>query len=81
MFGRSEKIWKQYPQNIVAINNHEALYLSHYISYVRMSKCYLSLIEIIDLQHYRLIQKKHMIQRMLSHSCDEQLFLFPFNKN
>lgn len=79
MFGRSEKIWKQYPQNITAVNNKEALYLLHYLSYVRITQCHIRLTEIIDLQRYRIIRKKHLVSRMLADR--DRLFLFPVNKN
>ncbi|WP_118972719.1 hypothetical protein [Taibaiella koreensis] len=79
MFGRSEKIWKQYPQNITAVNNKEALYLLHYLSYVRITKCHLGLTEIIDLQRYRIIRKKQQVHRLLAEK--DKLFLFPVNKN
>ena len=74
MFGRSEKIWKRYPQHITAVNNKEAMYLLHYLSYVRITRCYLSLTEIIDLQRYRIIRKKHLISSLLSAPAKEQLF-------
>jgi hypothetical protein len=81
MFGRSEQIWKQYPQHITAVSNREAVYLLHYISYVRITKCHLGLIEIIDLQRYRVIRKKQQVGKLLSLPDDKRLFLFPVNKN
>ncbi len=81
MFRRSEQIWKQYPQNITAVNNKEAVYLLHYISYVRITRCHLPLIEVIDLQHYRIVRKKNLVGKLLSLPEKKRLFLFPVNKN
>jgi hypothetical protein len=81
MFGRSEKIWKQYPQNIAAISNREALYLLHYMAYVEITKGYLNVTEILDVQRYRVIRKKNKISKALSLTEKERLFLFPVNKN
>lgn len=81
MFRRSEQIWKQYPQQITAVNYKEAMYLLHYISYVRITKCHLALTEIIDLQRYRLVRKRHQIGRLLSLPERERQFLFLVNKN
>lgn len=81
MFRRSEQIWKQYPQHITAVSNKEAVYLLHYISYLRITRCHLALIEIVDLQRYRLIRKRHQISKFLSLPEKERLFLFPVNKN
>jgi hypothetical protein len=81
MFRRSEQIWKQYPQNITAVNNKEAVYLLHYISYVRITRCHLALVEIIDLQRYRIVRKKNQVGKLLSLPENKRLFLFPVNKN
>jgi hypothetical protein len=81
MFGRSEKIWKQYPQNIAAVNNQEALYLLHYIAYLEITKCYLGTTEILDAQRYRIINKKSKILKVLSLRDKDRIFLFPVNKN
>lgn len=81
MFRRSEKIWKYYPKSVLALSHDEALYLSHFLAKVRHTKHYINLIEIIDLQRYRLIRKKNIIQRILNMDFDRQKFLFLFNKN
>lgn len=81
MFGRSEKIWKQYPQNIAAVSNREALYLLHYIAYVEITKCYLRATEILDAQQYRVISKKNKISKILALPEKDRIFLFPVNKN
>lgn len=81
MFRRSEKTWKYYPQNILALSREEAMYLRQFLSKVNYTKHYLSLMEIIDLQRYRLIRKRNVILRMLSMDIDKQKFLFPLNKN
>jgi hypothetical protein len=81
MFRRSEKIWKYYPKSVLALSHEEALYLNEFLSKVRHTKYYISLMEIIDLQRYRLIRKKNIIQRMLTMDFDKQKFLFVLNKN
>lgn len=81
MFGRREKIWKHYPQDITAINNQEAIYILHYISFVRITRSYLHLTEIVDLQRYRLVKKKAQVLKMLSLDQGDSAFLFPVNKN
>jgi hypothetical protein len=81
MFGRSEKIWKQYPQNIAAVSNREALYLLHYMSYVEITKCHLRVTEVLDLQHYRVINNKKKVSKILNRAEKSNVFLFPVNKN
>lgn len=81
MFRRSEKTWKYYPQSILALSREDALYLNHFLIKVRHTKHYINLMEIIDLQRYRLIRKTNIIQRILNMDFDKQKFLFLFNKN
>lgn len=81
MFGRSEKIWKQYPQNIAAVSNREALYLLHYMAYVEITKCHLRVTEVLDMQHYRVINNKKKVSKILARSEKNRMFLFPVNKN
>jgi len=81
MFRRGERLWKKYPQDITAASNEEALYLLHYLSYVRNSRCYLQLMEIIDLHRYRIIRNRNKIGRILSAQERKQHFLFPVVKN
>ena len=81
MFGRSEKIWKQYPQNIAAVSNREALYLLHYMAYVEITKCHLRVTEVLDLQRYRVINNKKKVSKILSRAEKNNVFLFPVNKN
>jgi hypothetical protein len=81
MFGRSEKIWKQYPQNIAAVNNREALYLLHYMAYVEITKGHLCVTEILDLQRYRITSNKKKVSKILALPEKNRVFLFPINKN
>lgn len=81
MFPRKERTWKQYPQNVTAVNKQEALYLLHYITYVHITRSYLNLTEIIDLQGYRIIRKKSTISRLLARPQERDSFIFPINKN
>lgn len=81
MFGRSEKIWKQYPQNIAAVSNREALYLLHYMAYVEITKCHLRVTEVLDLQRYRVINNKKKVSKILTRAEKSNVFLFPVNKN
>jgi hypothetical protein len=81
MFGRREKIWKQYPQNIAAVSNREALYLLHYMAYVEITKCHLRVTEILDVQRYRIISNKKKVSKILALPEKNSVFLFPVNKN
>lgn len=82
MYPRSERIWKQYTQNISAISHQEALYLLHYLTFVHITRNYLHLTEIIDLQRYRIIKDKKKVYKLLSRPLqDSESFLFPVNKN
>ena len=81
MFSRSEKIWKYYPQSILSLSREDAAYLNLFLIKMRRARHYINLLEIIDLQRYRLIRKTNIIQRMLSMDFDKQKFLFLFNKN
>jgi hypothetical protein len=81
MFPRREKIWKYFPLNILAIDHREALYLNQFLMHVRYTKRYLSLMEVLDFQRYRIIKKRALIDRILSLPLNKSDFLFPFNKN
>lgn len=81
MFGRSEKIWKQYPQNIAAVSNREALYLLHYMAYVEITKCHLRVTEVVDLHRYRVINNPKKVSKILTRAEKDNMFLFPVNKN
>jgi len=81
MFSRSEKIWRYYPQSILSLSREDAAYLNLFLIRMRHTRHYINLLEIIDLQRYRLIRKTNVIQRLLSMEFDKQKFLFLFNKN
>ncbi len=82
MFQRSKRIWKQYTQNISAVNHQEALYLLHYLTFMQITRNYLNFIEIIDLQRYRIVKDKKKVHKFLSRSAkDAPHFLFPVNMN
>lgn len=65
----------------MAVSKDEAYKFNCFMKKVSSSKYYLNLIEIIDLQRYRLVTKKNVISRMLSLDMDRKRFLFPFYKN
>ncbi len=82
MYSHSKGIWKQYTRNIAAVNHQEALYLLHYLTFMQITRNYLQLTEIVDLQRYRLIKDKKKIHRILLQNPKEiSSFLFPINKN
>ena len=81
MYFKGERTWKRYPLQISAINNQSAIYLLHYISHVRTSACYLNLVEIIDLQRYKIIRKKRTIKKLLDQPEIDDHFVFPVFKN
>jgi hypothetical protein len=82
MFRRSERIWKQYTQHTSAVNVAEAIYLLHYFSLLELNCSYFSLIEIIDVQRYRIVRNKDKVYQMLLLPDNKQpAFQFPFHKN
>jgi len=81
MFPRREKVWKYFPLNILATDHKEALYLNHFLMHVRYTKQYLSAMEILDFQHYKIVKKAHLINRILSNLSKQSDFIFPFTKN
>ena len=81
MLPRSTRTWKQYPQNITAINNREALYLLHFLTYVHITRSYLDLTEVVDLQRYRIVRKKSTVSKILARPQTRDCFVFPVNKN
>lgn len=81
MFRRSEKIWKYFPQNILASNKTDASRLNQFLLHINHTKGYLYFMEILDFQRYRLIRKKSLISKVLSLPENKMTFLFPFYKN
>lgn len=81
MYRRSAQIWYQYPPDIVAVNNQEALYLLYFQTIARIYKIHLNATEIIDLQRYRVVCEQIQISTLLALPPEQQIFLFPVNKN
>jgi len=81
MFRRSEKIWKYFPQGIMATDTREATLLRQLLLLVALEQQYLPVTEILDYQRYRIIKKRALVRKMLSLSEEKTTFLFPFCKN
>jgi hypothetical protein len=81
MFRGKAHIWQQYEQDILAVNSKEAAYMLYYLSFVRMSRCYLKIMEVADLQRYKLLRKPAQIKNFLLLNPQEKAFMFLLHKN
>ena len=57
MWSRRNKVWSHYRGDIMAGDAIDAAFLANYIRYSSIQRLYLSRLEMIDLQKYRIIKK------------------------
>jgi len=81
MYFKKEKYWQNFPHDIIAENPEDAAFLYTFLKNAQISQMDLDTFEILDIQKYRLIKKRHKIAAMLKFHPSEMSFIFPVNKN
>lgn len=77
---REDKTWLHYVKNIIAADVSSAVFLAYYLRRSGVTRDYLSCLEIIDLQRYRLIRKPVKIKTALQERANIP-FIFVVGKN
>ena len=55
--GRRNKVWAHYTHNVMAADAIDAALLVKYLHQVTLQQLFLSTVEVIDLQQYKIIKK------------------------
>lgn len=80
MWGKQNKVWIQYKNNIIASDVNTAIFLSRYIKHSAIHKTYIPTLEILDLQRYKLITNPRKVKAALKDKLDTP-FVFTICKN
>ncbi len=75
-----DRVWVNYSTNIVAANTNSAVFLASFLSYLGISKDYVSALEVIDLQKYKIIKKQAKVRIALTERMKIP-FVFIVGKN
>ena len=75
-----EKIWMHYVKNIIAADVPSAVFLASYIKYNGLSQNYISALEVIDLQKYKVFSQPAKVQTAL-YKRGHLPFVFVVGKN
>ena len=81
MFFRKEKIWEHFHHDILASYEEDATMLYVFLKMQQINRTDIESFEVIDVQRYRLIKKKHKVAEILKRHSSEMCFIFPVNKN
>ena len=73
-------VWLHYVKNIIAADVPSALFLASYLRYTGISKEYVSGIEVIDLQKYKVIRQAAKVRLALREKVHIP-FVFVVGKN
>ena len=74
------KVWMHYVKNIIAADIPSAVFLASYLRYSGLSRDYVSFLEIIDLQKYKVINKTDKVRIALRNRVNIPL-VFVVGKN
>jgi hypothetical protein len=77
---RDNKTWLHYLKNILASDAHSAVFLASYLRYSSINKDYVSSLEIIDIQKYKVIAQPHKVRIALKDRMHLP-FVFIIGKN
>lgn len=80
MWSRKHEIWKRYHEDVLAMDNYDAFFLSAYIRHANLHRIDAHVTEVIDLQRYRLIRKPGLVRSALREKKHEP-FIFFFSLN
>jgi hypothetical protein len=73
-------VWMHYVKNIIAADVPSAVFLATYLRYSKITRDYVSYLEIVDLQKYRVIRKAHKVNETLTQRLRKP-FIFVIGKN
>jgi len=77
---REDNLWLHYVKNIIAADMRSAVFLASYLRYTGISKDYVSSLEVIDLQKYKVIKKAEKV-RVALYERRNIPFVFVVGKN
>ncbi len=77
---QGQNTWIHYVKNIIAADISSAIFLASFLRRSNMNKSYLTHLEVIDLQRYKLITKTNKVRAALNESASTP-FIFFVGKN
>lgn len=80
MWGGQHKVWIHYRSDILATEQHEGDFLARYIRASAIAKIYISSLEVLDLQRYKVITRRIKVQVALGERIHTP-FVFAVGKN
>jgi hypothetical protein len=80
MWSGHDKVWLHYLKDIIAADIYSAVFLASYLRYTGMNKSYISTLEVIDLQKYKVIRQKAKVRKSLKEKKGMP-FIFVICKN
>ncbi len=80
MWSKKDKVWMHYIHDIIAADVASGVFLAHFMRQARLAKSYVSALEVVDLQRYKVIRKAKKVLDCLS-DTDNQSFVFIIGKN
>jgi len=80
MWGKKDKVWMHYVHDIIATDVASGVFLAHFIKQSRIRKSYVSALEVVDLQRYKVIRKTQKVLSALS-DISSSSFVFVVCKN
>lgn len=80
MWGKQNKVWIKYRNNIIANDVNTAIFLSRYMKHSIIHKTYIPYLEVLDLQRYKLITNPRKVKATLKDKLDTP-FVFAICKN
>lgn len=80
MWSRQDKVWLHYTHNVMAADAIDASFLVGYLHQTGVHRVYLSALEVIDLQRYKLVKNPGKIHNVFQ-SRMHLPFIFVAGKN
>ena len=77
---QEENIWLHYVKNIMAADLSSAVFLASFLRSINMTKSYVTALEVIDLQKYKVIKSKNKVRAALG-TAGQTPFVFVTGKN
>lgn len=65
MWHGEDKLWLHYREDIIAADVSEGIFLADSLRYIAINKIYLSSLEVIDLQKYKVIKNPLKLRSVL----------------
>lgn len=75
-----DHVWLHYVKNIIAADIHSAVFLASYLRHMGLSKNYVTALEVIDLQKYKVIKQANKVSTALRNRTNIP-FVFVVGKN